>query len=183
MNLIRLILLFVVIGIAPACLAQTRVDTQIGFTGIRILATTRIDADAQVVWATLTDYNHLADFVPGMTKSQLISSPRPGIKLIEQEGEGGLLSLVLPDDVVLTVEERPYSLLSFRSVSGFATSMAGQWRISGDRAPVLLTYQVRVVPLLPPPPALTDSYIQHEVSLRLDAVAREAERRMRARNK
>jgi hypothetical protein len=174
-------LLVLVAWLPAAALARTSVATDIGLGGVRIQAVALVDADAEVVWATLTDYDRLPRFVPGMTLSRVVSAPRARPRLIEQKGEGGLLALVLPDHVVLAMDERPPAWIGFRSVSGWVTSLRGEWRIEGSRRPVRLVYRAHVVPLLPPPPALTDGYVQQEIRLRLDAVAREAERRMAAR--
>lgn len=158
--------------------AQTRVATDIGFTGIRIYATSIVNADAQVLWATLTDYNRLASYVPGMTLSRQIVSPKPGIKMIEQRGEGGLVSLVMPDHVVFAIDEKPYSAINFRTVVGHGSSLQGEWLINGQKSPVQLVYRAHVIPMLPPPPMLTDGYVQQEIKIRMDALGREAERRM-----
>lgn len=176
------ILLGVLAWLLPAVvLARASVVTDIGLSGVRIQAVAQVDADAEVLWATLTDYNRLASFVPGMTLSRQVSPPHARPRLVEQKGEGGLLALVLPDHVVLAMDERPPGWIGFRSVSGWVASMRGEWRIEGNRRPVRLVYRAHVVPLLPPPPALTDGYVQEEIRLRLDAVVREAERRMAAR--
>ncbi len=160
--------------------AQTRVATDISLAGIRIYATSTVNADARVLWATLTDYNKLASFVPGMTLSRQLGSPKPGIKIVEQQGEGGLVSLVIPDHVVFEVEEKPYRLITFRTAVGRGKLMQGEWVINGQKSPVELVYRALVVPLLPPPPMLTDGYVQDEIRIRMDALGREAERRMKA---
>lgn len=176
------VLLGMLVWLLPAVvLARASVVTDIGLSGVRIQAVAPVDADAEVLWATLTDYNRLASFVPGMTLSRQVSPPHVRPRLVEQKGEGGLLALVLPDHVVLAMDERPPGWIGFRSVSGWVVSMRGEWRIEGNRRPVRLVYRAHVVPLLPPPPALTDVYVQEEIRLRLDAVVREAERRMTAR--
>ena len=176
----RALLLLLYIGVAtPVTAAQTRVATDIGFTGIRIYATTLVNADAQTVWATLTDYNRLANYVPGMTVSRQLPSTKPGIKIVEQHGEGGLVSLVMPDHVIFAIEEKPYTGIQFRTVAGHGSSVRGEWLIHGQGRQVQLSYRAHVVPMLPPPPLLTDGYVQEEIRLRMDALAREAERRMK----
>ena len=164
---------------AWAFAAQTNVATDIGLMGVSIRAATVVNADARILWNTLTDYDRLANFVPGMTLSRQVSPPNASAKLVEQKGKGGMLSLVLPDHIIMEMNERPYSRIGFRSVSGWVTSLRGEWVISGDQAPVTLGYRAHVVPALPPPPMLTDDYVQEEIRLRMDAVAQEAERRMR----
>ncbi len=160
---------------------QTKVSSEIGLMSVNIRAATLVNADPNIVWETLTDYNRLANFVPGMTLSRQISAPSASVKMVEQKGEGGLLALVLPDHVILELRETPHTRIGFKSVSGFVTSMRGEWVIDGSRSPVILGYRARVVPALPPPPMLTDDYVQEAIGLRLEAVAREAERRMKLR--
>lgn len=164
---------------ASGIASRTSVATDIGLTGIRIHAISMVHADPNVMWDTLTDYNRLASFVPGMTLSRVVSPANARTKLVEQKGEGGLLSYVLPDHVVLAMDERPYHYIGFRSVSGLVSTLRGEWVIDGNSKPVKLTYRAYVLPLLPPPPGLTDGYVQEEIRLRLEAVAREAERRMK----
>ena len=165
---------------ASSMAAQTQVASEISLSGIKIAATTTVNADANVLWATLTDYNNLASFVPGMTLSRLVPSTKPGVKLVELKGEGGLVALILPDHFFLAMEERPYDYIGFRSVSGSGGMMQGEWVITGSRSPVQLSYRATVVPLFPPPPMVSDGYVQNEIRLRLDAVSREAEKRMRS---
>lgn len=163
---------------ASAMAAQTRVATDISLSGIRIYATTMVNADASVVWATLTDYNRLANYVPGMMLSRQIASPKAGIKMVEQKSEGGMVSLIMPNHVVFAIEEKPFSLIGFQTVASRGSSIRGEWAINGLKSPVQLIYSASVVPLLPPPPFFSDGYVQDEIKVRMDALGREAERRM-----
>lgn len=165
--------------VSPA-LAATSVATRFVSGGVNIQATAVVDADAQTLWATLTDYNALARFVPGMTSSRVVSAPGARPKLVEQTRESGLLSLVVPDHVVLAMDEQPFGRIGFRATTGWSIAMSGEWLITGSR-PLRLTYRARIVPLLPPPPLVTEFYVQDEVRLRMDALVREAERRMHGR--
>lgn len=164
-----------------ALAAQTRVATDIGFSGVRIEASSHVEADPATLWATLTDYNNLARFVPGMTLSRQLPTQRPGVKLVEQRGEGGVLAMLLPDHVIFAVSEQAPHVLKFHAVSGQVMSMQGEWQIRGAQKPVQLVYRAHIVPLLPPPPTLTDWYVESEIRTRMDAVVREAERRMKVK--
>ena len=167
--------------IALPTFAGTSVVTQFASGSVNVQASATVEADAQTLWATLTDYNELARFVPGMTLSRVLSAPGVRPKLVEQRRESGLLSLVIPDHVVLAVDEQPFSRIGFRSVSGWTIAMSGEWLVSGER-PLLLIYRARIVSVLPPPPLVTEFYVEDEVRLRVDALVREAERRMRAQH-
>lgn len=165
---------------APPAIAGTSVVTRIIAGGVNIHATAIVEADAQTLWSTLTDYNELPKFVPGMTLSRVVSAPGASPKLVEQKRDGGVLSLVLPDHVVMAMDEQPFGRIGFRSVSGWTAKMSGEWLITGE-GPLRLTYRNRIVPVLPPPPLITERYVEDEVRMRMDALVREAERRMRVR--
>lgn len=166
--------------VASAAAAGARVSASTGLTGVRVVAVQRVQADAETLWTTLTDYNRLATFVPDMLSSRLISPPGSP-KQVEQIGDSGLFAFVLPDHVILLMEESPSHLIRFRAVSGKVLTMQGEWQISGDAAPVTLTYRAHIMPLAPLPPLVSDYFVEDEVKRRFEAVGREAERRMRLR--
>jgi ribosome-associated toxin RatA of RatAB toxin-antitoxin module len=178
----RLLGLIGLAWLAPVAHAQgeVRVSADVGFRGVRIEATSLVAADAETLWQTLTDYDRLASFIPDMVVSRLVSPPGQP-KLVEQRADSGLFAFVMPDHVVLAMEERPLGVIRFRAVSGKVATMTGEWSISGQANPVRLTYRAHVVPLLPPPPLVSDRFIEAEVRQRFSAVVREAERRARAR--
>jgi len=159
---------------------KARVNVDAGLTGITILATISVHTDPQTLWTTLTDYNRLTEFVPNLIVSRIVSAPgRP--TQVEQKADSGLLSFVIPDHVVLAMEERPPGSIRFRAISGSVLAMNGEWRIEGHADPVRLYYRARVLPMVPPPPLVSEGYIGDEIAMRLEAVAREAERRGRKR--
>jgi carbon monoxide dehydrogenase subunit G len=154
------------------------VKADASLTGVRISASMGVDADADTVWNTLTDYDRLTQFIPSMTVSRIVSKPgRP--KRVEQRADSGVFSFVMPDHVVLAMEEAPPNQIRFRAVSGSVVAMSGEWRILGKNRPVRLVYRSHVVPMVPPPPLVSDSFIEDEVRKRFEAVGREAERRMK----
>ncbi len=172
--------LFLTAVAASAAAAGAKVNASTGLSGIRVEASQRLNADAQTVWQTLTDYNRLAAFIPDMVSSRVISPPGAGPKKVEQIADAGLFAFVMPDQVVLIMEETPINLIRFRSVAGKVAAMNGEWRIQGDKAPVTLTYRAHIVPMTPVPPLVTSYFIEDEVKNRFEALGREAERRMRA---
>jgi len=158
--------------------AQARVKINTGLTGVRVDASQVVYADASTLWNTITDYNRLAAFIPDMVSSRVISAPGTP-KRVEQIADAGLFAFIMPDRVVLAMEEQPAYTLRFRAVSGKVASMAGEWRIVGERAPVTLHYRAHVLPLTPLPPLVSEYFIESEVRARFEAVGNEAERRMR----
>ena len=158
--------------------AQARVKVDTGLTGVRVDASQVVYADAATVWSTITDYNRLAAFIPDMVSSRLISAPGTP-KRVEQIADAGLFAFIMPDRVVLAMEEVPTgNALRFRAVSGKVASMSGEWRIVGNTSPVTLHYHAHVLPLTPLPPLVSEYFIESEVRARFEAVGSEAERRM-----
>ena len=84
--------------------AGAKVTASTGFSGIRVEAVQKVNADAQTVWQTLTDYNRLAAFIPDMVSSRVVSPPGAP-KKVEQIADAGLFAFVMPDHVVLLMEE------------------------------------------------------------------------------
>lgn len=177
--LMRLLGAMTLLFLATAAWAGAHVKASVGLDGVRIEASMPVRADARTLWATLTDYDNLASFIPDMVLSRVVSPPnRP--KLVEQKADAGLFAFVMPDHVILNMEEYPLGLIRFRAVSGKVVSMSGEWRIVGTGNPVRLTYSARVFPLVPPPPLVSDYFVEDEVRKRFEAVVREAERRAQA---
>ena len=173
------------VGLLALCLlatatqaGQARIKVDSGLLGVRVDASEVVYADASTVWNTITDYNRLAAFVPDLISSRVISSPGSP-KRVEQVANAGLFAFIMPDRVVLAMEEVPGRALRFRAVGGKVASMSGEWRIIGDRAPVTLHYRAHVLPMTPLPPLVSDYFIESEVRARFEAVGNEAERRMR----
>lgn len=161
-----------------AAAVESKINASTGLSGVRVEARQELQADADTVWATLTDYNRLATFIPDMVSSRLISPPGAP-KRVEQIADAGLFAFIMPDHVVLLMEESPNRLIRFRSVSGKVLAMSGEWQIIGDAAPVTLVYRSRIIPIAPLPPLVSSYFVEDEVKKRFEAVGREAERRMR----
>jgi hypothetical protein len=176
------LLLGLTLAPAGAQAAGARVNANTGLSGVKVEASQVLQTDARTLWETLTDYNRLATFIPDMISSRLISAPGAP-KRVEQIADAGLFAFVMPDQVVLALEETPNSLIRFRAITGKLVSMTGEWRIVGDAAPVTLLYRAHIVPLSPIPPLGSGFFVEDEVRARFEAVGREAERRMREARK
>jgi hypothetical protein len=180
----RALLAVICLTMASSCAlaANARVNANTGLSGVKVEASQVLQTDSRTLWETLTDYNRLATFIPDMVSSRIISAPGAP-KRVEQIADAGLFAFVMPDQVVLALEETPNSSIRFRAVTGKLVSMTGEWRIVGDRAPVTLLYRAHIVPLSPIPPLGSGFFVEDEVRARFEAVGREAERRSRETRK
>ncbi|MDH4114235.1 MAG: SRPBCC family protein [Burkholderiaceae bacterium] len=95
-----------------------------------------VAADVRVAWDTLTDYEHLSQFVPDIDASRVVA--RHGNHLIvEHAGAFHLLFVSLPVRVRLAVEHEPYDRVLARTEPGKVggddqtlASLAAQYRLT-----------------------------------------------------
>ena len=143
---------------------------------IRIDARLRVDVHHHIAWQVLTDYDHLARFVPGLTSSRIVSEPGAPLQL-KQTGQSGFLWLTLPIEVVVRIEEIPLEAIRFTAVSGTLKSKSGEWRIEAQGNTTLLIYRASIVPGFWIPPVIGTAMMGQDVRGKLVGVANEMTRR------
>ncbi|MBI5836904.1 MAG: SRPBCC family protein [Candidatus Eisenbacteria bacterium] len=123
------------------------------------------------VWAVLTDYDHLREFIPGMLESRLLED-HGLVKLIEQVGQGSWLFVGKKARVVLEVEERKGQKLDFHVVDGDFNLFDGAWELfprQGGHA-TLLTYRLTARPRFFAPGFVVKHVLRRDVPQRLAAI-------------
>jgi ribosome-associated toxin RatA of RatAB toxin-antitoxin module len=139
----------------------------------RILATIQVPCELEQVWQILTDYDHLADFIPNLTESQRIAHPEGGIRLV-QVGAQCFLNVKFCARVVLDMVESFPKELKFSMVEGDFRQFEGCWRLepisSGDLANTQLSYDLVVLPPRAMPAGLIERHIRRDLSQNLKAV-------------
>jgi hypothetical protein len=172
-------LLFAVCFAAGSALAETLISVEREGEAIKVTATTSVAVGRHLAWNVLTDYDHLADFVPDMRSSRVVSGPCGPLE-VEQKGETGFLVWKFPVEVVLALEEEPEHLITFRSVSGNIKNMHGSWRVTRETDGVTLEYSARMETDFWLPPLIGPVLIEYDIRRKVDAVAAEMVRRSRA---
>ncbi|HLA37806.1 MAG TPA: SRPBCC family protein [Candidatus Brocadiales bacterium] len=101
-----------------------------------------VEAEPAVVWKVLTDYEHMAEFVPHMTKCKVIERQGNTVT-VEEVFKHFLVSM----ELLLSVKESPPNRIDFRLVGGNMKVYDGRWSIEPHN-PVgtLLTLEVAVQP-------------------------------------
>lgn len=106
-----------------------------------------VAAPHAVIWSTLTDYGHLAEFVPGMQSSK-ITERRGATAIVEQRGEAGFLIFSYGIDVVVASTEYHPDTIEIRVLKGNLKRLDGRYQVErGDRDG---TWTVRWVGLIEP---------------------------------
>jgi hypothetical protein len=152
--------------------ARVRVEANEAVIGVYAEIDARVDRD--LAWAVLTDYNRWCEFIPDLHVCRVISQPGEPIRL-EQRGSIPWLPN-FPLVMIALVEENPPRSIRFQRLAGNIRALAGEWQIQG-KSPVRLVYRATVIPGFPMPPEASIEIFRHDAKVRLEAMAREMERR------
>jgi len=176
------------------------VKVEVQRSGRRFDAVALLDlaADAQTVWETITDYDALPRFMPGIRACRVIERKSVAKEtehlVVEQQGEFRFLLFAQPMTVLLNVEHQRLRVAEAKAVSfdlGLFKRRAidvfeGRYELSpmpARRGPprVLLRYTAVIGLRLPPPPAIGSMAVRQNLAAQLEAVAAEIALRTSAR--
>lgn len=150
----------------------------------RICADTLINAPLEIVWAVLSDYDRLSEYIPNLAKSDLLRHPSNGIR-VEQCGSQSILGFEFKASLTMDMFEiEPSSnqcrMIQFSKVqSRDFNEFKGVWKMQriGDRT--ALYYEVTIVPRGLVPVKAIEWRISEDVPGNMNAVREECERRRR----
>lgn len=152
--------------------ARVRVEANEAVISVHAEIDTRVERD--LAWAVLTDYDRWSGFIPDLHVCRVISPPGEPIRL-EQRGSIPWLPN-FPLVMIALVQENPPRSIRFQRIAGNIRALVGEWQIQG-RSPVRLVYRSTVMPGFPMPPEASVEIFRHDARVRLEAMAREMERR------
>lgn len=131
-------------------------------------------------WQVLTDYEHLATFVPGMVYSKVLSRGEHEAT-IEQESKGNFLFVSHTVHMVLQVTELPFSDIDVKLISGDMKYYRAHWTLiptkQDGRSGTLIAYAGEMEPAFFIPPLVGQHLIASAVQQTMDAVVAEIEKR------
>lgn len=142
----------------------------------RISAAITIQHPAEHIWQLLTDYDHLADFIPNLTTSRQIEHPEGGIRL-EQIGTESLMKLKICLRVVLDMVEKFPHAIEFNMVEGDFRQFFGAWELQplATANATQLRYTVTVLPGRAMPMALIERNLRRNLVRNLVAIQQQAD--------
>ena len=163
----------------PPAAGATPLEVRISRQGTRfeVRAQATLMAPLALVWATLTDYAHLPEFIPGMKKSRVIG--RDGsTTTVEQVGEARFLFWTVPIEVTIESIEHPPNI-DVRLVSGTLRHLQGRFETEELREParVDLRWMGTVEPAAALPPLIGESLMRQLIRDQFVGMVREIERR------
>ena len=172
-------LLALVACLAPCAAAAQPIGLETYRQGdaVNVYAEVRLDVDPKIAWDVLSDYDHLAEFIPDMSYSRVLS--RDGDKVIvEQKGDFGVLFFRQPIELKLEIVETPRRTIVAHAVGGSFREMSGRYDLeSGEGRGVRISYAGHFVPGFALPPFLGIIGVRHTAAVQLTALVDEIVRR------
>lgn len=175
-------LLLLTLAVRPATAAEdAEVEAHRVGDAVEVSARATLRAPLEVVWATLTDYNNLPAFVPGILRSRLIEY-RGRAAIVEQRGEARFLFLSFPIEVTVASVEYPPHAIDVHVLKGNLRQLDGGYRIEprADGA-LLLRWRGLIEPDMALPPLIGEMLMRLNVESQFFGMVQEIERRVASR--
>lgn len=146
---------------------------------LQVNATVEAQAPAELCYAVIADFDRLAEFIPDLQSSRIVSAPGQPLRL-RQVGEtrGGFSRYSIDVTLALTVD--PPRRIDFRRVDGNLALMEGNWQVSGDTGSCAVDYHATLQPSFWVPPLLGPVIVRHRVERQLAGLLAEIDRRARS---
>ena len=159
---------------------EVSVETARRDDAIEVVCRALVAAPADLAWQTLTDYDRLAEFIPGMRRSRVIER-RGALSVVEQSGEARLLFLSFPIEVTLSSLERPPHAIEAVLLKGNLKRLQGVYRIQPQAGGRVLVSWEGVIEPEGMPPLLGELVMRANIEDQFRGRVREIERRAASR--
>jgi ribosome-associated toxin RatA of RatAB toxin-antitoxin module len=155
--------------------AEISVETTRHGDSFEVNASAEIEVGVADAWKVLTDYDRLAQFIPGMLESRVVSRDGSTV-VVDQRGETSLLFLTFPMRVRLAIEEQPYARITSIAISGNFTELTGVYLLQAHDAGMRLRYEGKFTPDFAFPPLLGTLIVRSTAEKRFKAMVHEIEK-------
>lgn len=126
-----------------------------------VAATFAVQQSAAASMAVLTDYEHLARFMPGLRKSTVVA--RTGDRVtVEQEADAKLLAFSKRICLLLDIEESPLSLRFVDKSGKSFIRYEGSWRLAAENGRTRITYALVAKPAFSVPEFLLTRLLRRD---------------------
>jgi ribosome-associated toxin RatA of RatAB toxin-antitoxin module len=169
-----LVLLLVALGDARA--ASVSVVAFREGEAVVVEASAELSAAPELAWQTVTDYGALADFIPDLELSRVISRDGRRVR-VEQKGTAALLLLKRTFEVHLDIEEEPFRTVTSRAVAGSFRRMVGRYELTPTPQGTRFAYTGTIEPDFWVPAFLETAAVRRAVARQFQAMVSEIERR------
>jgi ribosome-associated toxin RatA of RatAB toxin-antitoxin module len=144
---------------------------------IEVRAHALVTAAWETVWGTLTDYDRLPAFIPGM-KASRVTARNGQVAVVEQVGEARFLFFSFPIEVTVQSTARPPDAIDIRALKGSFRRLDGGYRLKQLPAGVIeLVWIGLLEPDFALPPLLGEVLMRSTIEDQFLGMVREIERR------
>jgi len=151
-----------------------------GMAFFELDASAFIRATPQQAWAVLTDYDRLAEFVPDLLESRVVSRNATEA-VVEQHSAPGFLFVSQSIRLRLRVVEQPLAAIDVALIEGDMQHYAAQWTLAPERLGGIdgtrVSFRGAMEPDFFVPPLVGRPVVQAQVRKMVEAVMAEIERR------
>jgi ribosome-associated toxin RatA of RatAB toxin-antitoxin module len=173
---VRSVFLIVALAHGAALAQEINIRAEREGSFVTVSAWVVMRADQRIAWAVLSDYDHLAKFIPDMKTSRVLS--RDGNKLrVEQKGDVGFFFYREPVNVILEVLEDPPRRITARAVEGNVRTLETRYDLQPADSGVRLDYSGRFEPNFAIPPLIGMPLVRRLIERRFRAMVEEIQRR------
>jgi len=165
---------------AVACGADDLwVDVDHNGASFDVRAVATVFAPISTVWEVLTDYDNLARFIPGLSRSAVQARSANRV-VVEQKGEARFLVFSYPIEVRLEVIESPTDSITSRAIEGNLKRLRGRYELRRAGGGIQLRYTGEFEPDFGLPPIIGTLAVRTMVEEQFGAMVAEIERRAAA---
>ncbi len=154
-------------------------------SAVAIEARVALTAPLPLIWQTLTDYDRMSSYIPGMRVSRIVERRGPAT-IIKQQGEAGFLFFMQSVDVVVESLEKPPYVITVRVLSGNLKQLDGRYQIEPDSerpGQFVLHWFGLIEPETSLPPLIGVPILRSNIRDQFRGLVREIERRTAENNK
>lgn len=174
--------LLIMLWAATACAEKDRdvdVTVQVDGDTVHVDVAFAVKASPQEVWAVITDFEHMAQFISNLTSSQVLSR-NGNVVIATQKGKASVGPLSFEFDSVRELRLTPFEEIRTRMVSGNMKSFESVTRLHADGSATRFDYHSVAVPGTWIPPVIGRNFIEAETREQFGEMRREILRRNHA---
>ena len=156
--------------------AHVRIETSRDGEFVTVAASAGMQVSPRVAWEVLSDYDHLADFIPDISSSRVVSRDGNNV-VVAQKGKIGFFFYKQPIDVTLSVIEDPPSRITARAAGGNIRELETRYELKVSDSGTTLAYAGRFIPAFSIPPVIGMPLLRLLIERRFRAMVDEILRR------
>lgn len=175
---LRILSMLLLAGLALPGLALTDDDVKVEYKDGTYTASlrTRTPAPSAIVLAVLTDFEHMAEFMPGLLSSRIVAH-QGNTYQVAQRGKISFGPFSMSFESLRQIEVMDGQRILSRSLAGSARRMHSEMRIEPLEHGTRLEYRIEVEPESWIPSSLGANFLQHELAEQFNALTKEMFRR------